>query len=354
VSGEPIRVGFLSGIRHARSYAALLAARPDVEIVGVAEDLDVPDWMVDESRQLARDLAVPFVEGTEALADPARVDLAMVCSEPVRHAALTAAAASAGLHVCCDKPVAVDLAGADAVVAAAAASPRVCAVVHRTLSPAMRRLRSYVDAGAVGLPLHLDVEFFSSAATFAADVERPELVVDPRLSGGGEMRNFLGYAVDAVRHLTGLEVVEVFAEAGTLFGGPHAATGVEDSAVVSLLLDRGVTATATISRPPAVPAPGSSRSAVRLVGSHGHAAANDETPRVLEFRGTATTAHPLEGAGLAALHACFDDVLRAVASGGSPGYTVEDARAGVAVVDAAFRAAATGRNVRLAAVLGGQ
>jgi predicted dehydrogenase len=354
MTGSPIRVGFLSGIRHARSYATLLAGRSEVEIVGVAEDLDVPDWMVDESRRLAGDLGVPFVAGTGVLADPARVDLAVVCSEPVRHAVLTAAAAGAGVHVCCDKPVAVDLAGADAVVAAAAAFPAVCAVVHRTLSPALRRLRSYVDAGAIGLPLHLDVEFFSSAATFALDVERPELVVDPALSGGGEMRNFLGYAVDAVRHLTGLEVTEVYAEAGTLFDGPHASTGVEDSAVVSLLLDHGVTATATVSRPPAVPAPGSSRSAVRLIGSHGHAAVNDETPRVLEFRGTTTTSHPVDGAGLAALTACFDDVLGAVRSGGTPGYTVEDARAGVAVVDAAFRSAATGRNVRLAAVPDGQ
>lgn len=46
-------------------------------------------------------------------------------------------------------------------------------------------------------------------------------MVDTQLSGGGELLNCLGYAVDYIHYLTGLKVEKVYAEASTLFSNIH-------------------------------------------------------------------------------------------------------------------------------------
>jgi predicted dehydrogenase len=290
---------------------------------------------------------VPWTTDVDALLSGG-VDLVVVCSEPTRHARLAVSALRAGANVCIDKPVATTSSDAESVVRAADDSAGLCAVVNRTFSPAMRRLRAWVDAGHLGLPRHVDVEFLTSSASFEADVENPSLVADPALSGGGELRNFLGYAVDAARFLTGLEVEEVYAEASTLFGGAHAEHAVEDAGIVSLLFGHGVTATVTVGRVPAVPTVGSAHSTMRLIGSHGSAVASDERPRILRFDGTQASSIAVGGGGGAsALTAFFADLLASVRDRRSPAYSVRDAAAGVAVVDAAYRSFTQGRNIVL-------
>lgn len=348
MTADRLRVGFAGAVRHARQYATLLAGDPRVRIVGMADAAGVPAWIGDAGSELAGSIGVPWFGDIAELLRPESVDLVVVCTEPTRHADMAVAVLRAGLALGCDKPVATGLAGADAVVSAASEAGSICTVVNRTFAPSLQRLRGWVDSGAVGLPRHVDVEFLTSSATMGSDVERAEMVVDPALSGGGEMRNFLGYAVDAIRYLTGLEVTEVYAEVGALFDGPHAAHGVEDTAVVSLQLDHAVTATATISRCPAVPTLGSSHSSVRLIGSHGHAVVDDETPRVIRFRPDGTQPYPVGGGGGAqALSAFFDELISCALRREETSYTVHDARAGVAVIDAAYRSVDTGRSIAI-------
>ena len=345
---QRLRVGFLGGVRHASPYATTLATDPRVEIVGVAEQVSAPEWIQGAARELASQLGVAWTTDLDSFAGEESLDLAVVCTEPTRHADVACIALTAGRNVCVDKPIATTLAGARRVADAAASAVGLCAVVNRTFSPALRRLRSWTDAGNIGLPRHVDVEFLTSLRTFATDVEDPRLVVDQELSGGGELRNFLGYAVDAIRYLTGLEIAEVYAETSNLFNGPHAEHGVEDAGVVSMLLQHGVTATATIARVPAVPTIGPAHSAIRLIGSHGYATADDEHPRVLRFDGDAVSAVPVDGGGgRVAVDAFFHDLIERVLCRDSAGYSVLDACAGVQAVDAAYRSSATGRNIVL-------
>lgn len=346
--GERLRVGFMSGVRHAGQYGAILAADPRVEIVCMAEEPDAPDWARRHGERLARALGVPWSTDVLALCQGERIDLALICSEPVRHARLAIEALTAGVHVLVDKPVATTVPDADAVLAAADAAAGVCTVVNRTYSPAVARLWRWVDAGHLGLPRHVDVEFLASGAHFTASVERPDLVLDPALSGGGELLNFRGYAVDYIRYLTGLEIVEVYAEASTLFGAGHAAHAVEDCAVVSLGLQHGVTATATVGRIPAAPGLGAGSSTVRLIGSHGHVVADDDLPQVLRY-GNGVVAHPVAAGGAeAALTAFLTDLVSHLLAGTRPRYGVADACAAVAVIDAAYRSVATGRTAVVA------
>jgi len=336
-----LRVAVLSAVRHATDYLRLLGQDQRVELVAVAEEPSAPEWMRADSRAAAERAGVRYTETVAEVLDPARVDLVLVCSSPARHARLALAALFAGIDVLIDKPVAATLEDADALVEAAERTGRVCAVVNRTHAPALRRARAWVDAGHVGLPRHLDMEFLASGAHFATSVERPELVVDPALSGGGEMLNFLCYCADAVTYLTGLRAVEVHAFTGALFSELHAEHGVEDSAVVSILLERGVTATVTLGRVPYAPGTTPTTSSLRLLGSHGHAVVDDDRPAVAKFGPEGATSLTAD-AGQVAAERYLRHVVDCLVAGAVPDYTVRDARASLAVVDAAYRSAERG------------
>lgn len=339
-----MRIGFLSGVRHAQPYATLLADDPRVQLVGVAEESSAPTWMHEDTAALG----LPVLD-VDSLLDPAVVDAVVVCSEPTRHAALASRALKAGLHVLVDKPVGTSLAEVDELVGVASGARGTASVINRLPSPALQRLRGWVDAGHLGLPLHVDAEWFAAGAHFATSVERPELVVDPALSGGGEVLNFLLYPVDQILHLTGLAVQEVHCEAATLFGGLHEQHGVEDTAVVSLLLEHGVTATVTVGRVPAAPGLGPVSSTLRLLGSHGHATADDDRPAVSRFTTAGgVEAIPVGGDSSAAiLRLMLDDYVTRLVAGQRPSYSLEQARASLAVVDAAYRSIASGQPARL-------
>ncbi|PFG38629.1 putative dehydrogenase [Georgenia soli] len=342
----PLRVSLLSGVRHAADYLRVLGADPRVELVVVAEEPDAPGWVRADSRRVAERAGAGYTEDVPGALDPTVTDLVVVCSEPTRHARLAVQALEAGVDVLVDKPVATSLADAEAVLAAAARTGRVCAVVNRTHTPALRRARGWIDAGHVGLPLHLDLEFFASGAHFATSVERPQLVVDTALSGGGEIMNFLGYCADAAHYLTGLRTREVHAMAGALFSPAHSDAGVEDTAVVTLGLERGVTATVTLGRVPHAPGGTPTTSSVRVLGSHGHAVADDDVPAVSRFDGSGRATLAAD-AGQVAVSAYVGHVVDALLTGAQPDYTVAHARDAMAVIDAAYRSLATGDVVTL-------
>lgn len=349
MSPSPVRVAFLSGVRHALPYAGLLAEDSRVQIVGVTEGDDAPGWVRADSMAAAYEMGVPFHEDPTTLLDPEVADVVVVCSEPTRHAALAEAALRAGLPVLIDKPAATSSVALVRISAAALDAGLPVGIVNRLASPAVQRLRRWVDAGHLGLPLHVDVEWFASGAHFATSVERPELVVDPALSGGGELLNFLLYPVDYIRYLTGLEVVEVHCEAATLFNEPHRATGVEDGAVVSLLLERGVTATVTLGRVPAAPGLGPVSSSIRLLGSHGHATSDDDLPQVRRYdTDGGVQALPVDGpSSVAILRRQLVPALLDLAARRQPAYALADAGASLAVTEAAYRSTTLGQPVRL-------
>lgn len=343
-----VRLGVLGGARHAGVYLPLLRTDPRVELVALAEEPGVPGWMLADSRAVAGRFGLPFEEGSHGLLDPARVDAVLVCSEPARHARLAIEALRAGLHVIVDKPVATTLADAQAVAKTAASASRSCTVVNRTHAASLRRTRSWIDSGQLGIPLHVDYECLASGAHFASSVERPELVLDPALAGGGELLNFGGYGVDAVRYLTGLDVVSVQAFAGALFDLGHADAGLEDVALVSLGLARGVTATLTVGRVPWAPGPGASLNSFRVVGSHGHATGDDNAPAVLRYGPEGVGALPQPGAtGSDIVGAFFDHVVGRLLVGAAPEYTAADALISAEVVAAAYRSVREGVPVAL-------
>lgn len=343
----PLRTVVVSAVRHATDYARLLIGHPRIEVVAVAEDRSASDVAQEAAHGLATDLGVPLwnvdeLSGPGGKTGACEADLAVICSEPTRHAQLAVRLLDGRLHVLVDKPVATTLDDARAVVDAMVRSDRRCAVITRALLPAVVRLQSWVDAGWLGLPRSIDIEFLASGRDFDTTVERPELVVDPALSGGGELMNFLGYAIDQARAITGCEPLEVHTEMGALFSALHAEHGVEDVGVISMLMTNGVVASLTAGRAPVVPSTGFASSTVRVIGSQSYAEIDTETSALRRFDSHGGVHDIAVGAPAGgAAGAVIDALVRGIMDGVPLPYDVRDAAMATATIEAAYLSART-------------
>src|SRR6187455_2921699 len=81
------------------------------------------------------------------------VDGVLITAPARSHTDLVVAAAAAGKHVFCEKPMAVTLADADRAIAAAEQADIVLQVgFNRRFAPAFAAARAAIDAGRIGTP----------------------------------------------------------------------------------------------------------------------------------------------------------------------------------------------------------
>jgi myo-inositol 2-dehydrogenase/D-chiro-inositol 1-dehydrogenase len=350
VSEQRLGVLLLSGVRHQASYAALYARHPRLRIVALADEADLPPWMDALNHNLANRLGVPYVRDVDEGVARADVDIVSVASEPTRHARLAAVGARAGKHVLVDKPLGLSVAQCREVAMAVQHSAQKLTFVHRLFSPAIQRLRAEIDAGTLGLPWAVHVSWLAAGGLAGGTVENDALVVDPQLSGGGELANFLGYPVGYIRYLTGLEVERVFAVCGNHVHAAHKTYGVEDFGVLQLQLQRGVLASITVGRLPAGACAGPGVFSVRVHGSHASMLVDEERPQVRILRAGEARTRTADGfAGEQALGALIDDFVHAIETGGDPLCGIDDAVALSAVLEAAYVSASQGQPCTVAA-----
>ena len=132
--------GFIGRV-HARSLRLAGA-----ELVGVASSS--PESAAAAAAELGADRAY---DSAEALVDDPNVDAVHICTPNHLHLPLAEAALAAGKHVICEKPLAMDAAGAQRLVDAAAGSGLRAAVpfVYRYY-PTVREARERVARGQTG------------------------------------------------------------------------------------------------------------------------------------------------------------------------------------------------------------
>jgi 1,5-anhydro-D-fructose reductase (1,5-anhydro-D-mannitol-forming) len=144
---EPMRWALIGASTIAHEYVIpALRDLPDAEILGVFSA------SAERGRSYAdaHDIPRAYVSLEECLADPS-VDAVYISTTNDLHAHQTQAAARAGKHVLCDKPLATTLAEADAMVAACEEAGVVFATNHHLPnSPAHRALRRLIQDGALG------------------------------------------------------------------------------------------------------------------------------------------------------------------------------------------------------------
>ncbi|MFB0533892.1 MAG: Gfo/Idh/MocA family protein [Anaerolineae bacterium] len=181
---------------------------------------------------------VPCVNQEQLLAHP-EVDVVCVCTPSGQHAAQAIAAAKAGKHVLMEKPMAVSLADADAMIAAChQAGVQLGVVLQRRAEPLFQRIHSAIQAGDLGdltlgvvtMPYHRSQAYYDQAdwrGTWDLD-------------GGGVLMNQGIHLVDLLVWYMG-DPVQVQAYAATL----HRDIEVEDTLAATLRFANGALATIT-------------------------------------------------------------------------------------------------------------
>ncbi|WP_395703440.1 Gfo/Idh/MocA family protein [Aquabacterium sp.] len=223
--------GLIGASTIARQYMVdAIRAQPGHAVVAVASG-DAA-----HARAFAAELGIPRVHASVAalLADPA-VQVVYISSTNDQHEPQVLAAAAAGKHVLCEKPLALSLAAARGMVAACARAGVLMATNHHLRNAAShRRLRELVRAGAIGRPL--------AARVFHA-VQLPPALQGWRVArpeaGGGVVLDITVHDIDTLRFVLDAEPIEAVALAQHA-GMAHA--GLEDGVMAVLRFDNGVVA----------------------------------------------------------------------------------------------------------------
>ncbi|MBN2309774.1 MAG: Gfo/Idh/MocA family oxidoreductase [Candidatus Hydrogenedentes bacterium] len=142
----PIGIGVLSFAHgHVNSYAHVMKDFEDVRLVAAYDDDEGRGKGVCEATGMQY---TPHVE--DVLSNP-DVQAVMVGSETSRHAELCVAAAQAGKHILCQKPMALTLADCDRMIAAVEQSGIMFAMAFQMRhDPANIKMREVVQSGELG------------------------------------------------------------------------------------------------------------------------------------------------------------------------------------------------------------
>jgi predicted dehydrogenase len=138
-----------------RAHVRELRGAPDMEVVALCDILPASlDRLGDEAGIDASHRYLNYVEMLER----ERPDIAVVTTQSPQHAEITIAAAERGIHVQCEKPLALNLVEADAMVAACAKSGVRLGVNHsRRAAPGATYVRDLIAAGEIGDVLSVDI-----------------------------------------------------------------------------------------------------------------------------------------------------------------------------------------------------
>ncbi|MEM7114435.1 MAG: Gfo/Idh/MocA family oxidoreductase [Chloroflexota bacterium] len=188
------------GKLHARLWDGL----PNAQVVAV---MDVDETAV--SQQLT---TLPHAKGyadyKTAISQPS-VDVVSVCIPTNLHPEVAIYAAEQGKHVLCEKPIALTLDDADAMIAAAKkAGVKFAVGLMRRYSPITEQLRQWLDEGNLGRPI-------MALASNVMEL-RPKRAMHNAHGNGGPVIDMLIHYVDTWKTILDAQPISVVAQGLTL------------------------------------------------------------------------------------------------------------------------------------------
>lgn len=233
-----LRIGVISFAHpHAESYVRVLSTMPGVQVL--ACDPDSQHWGRGElrGRPLADQLGVSYVDELDALYAWGP-DAVIVTSENALHRVHVERAASHGVHVLCEKPLATNAADADAMNAAcAAAGVQLMTAYPVRFAPEFVALRAAVRAGELGRVLTIN-----GTNNGKIPVGDRGWFTDPVLSGGGALVDHIVHIADLLDELLGRALPErVHAVTNHILHADLPQVQVETGGLVSLTYAAGAT-----------------------------------------------------------------------------------------------------------------
>jgi myo-inositol 2-dehydrogenase / D-chiro-inositol 1-dehydrogenase len=225
-----LNVGIIGAGRIGKVHAATLAYR-----IPSARMLAVADVNLAAAQQMAAQFGIPTAtDDPAAVLGNKAIDAVFICSATDTHATFTEAAAAAGKHIFCEKPIALDLAQIDRALAAVTkAGVKLQVGFNRRFDANFARVRQAVVTGEIGTPALLHI--------ISRDPGPPPIAY-VKVSGG----MFLDMSIhdfDMARFLIGAEVEEIYTQAGVTVDPAIGEAGDVDTAVVMLKYSNGVIGT---------------------------------------------------------------------------------------------------------------
>ncbi len=325
----PVAWGFIG--------AGGVARRRMLPAVGGHPEVTVAAVMVRDQRR-AECLAEEFGAGAaydstdSLLADPA-VEAVYIATPPHVHGEQVEAAARAGKHILLEKPMALDVATCDrmlAAVAEAGVELAVCFPLRHT--GALQLLRAWLVAGELGELVYLRAQLAKwyplDAAAWRAD---------PAQSGGGVIMDLGSHLLDLAAWLGG-EVESVGAVASRMVWD----VTVEDTALITVAFASGAQAVLEVSF-----AVHDSRNMIELYGTSGYALAPSPRERGTVCRRSVNGEEEAQPETVNVYQRELLDFGAALRGGGSPATSGADGRLNVACLAAAYRAAERGGRERV-------
>jgi predicted dehydrogenase len=178
-------------------HRTALAASSEAELVGVA------DINTQLGQQRADELGVPFYQQHQAMLADLRPDVTSIITPHPYHAPIAIDALNAGSHVLVEKPIAVHVGEADAMIAAADANDRLLAVnFQQRFRPEVMAVHKLLHEGGLGQIRRVTViePWIRTAVYFRNAGWRGTW----RGEGGGVLMNQAPHGLDLICYLMGL------------------------------------------------------------------------------------------------------------------------------------------------------
>jgi len=333
-----LNMGLLGAGRIGRVHAQNLAYRlPQARLAAVA------DVFANAAERVAAEYAIPaaYDDPRRVLDDPA-IDAVVICTSTDTHAALIEAAAQAGKHIFCEKPIALDLAAIDAALATVEqAGVKLQIGFNRRFDANFARVRQAITSGEIGQPHLLRIT--------SRDPQPPPL--DYIKVSGGIFLDMTIHDFDMARFLVGDEVVEVSAAGAVLVDPAIGEAGDIDTAIVTLRYASGALGVIENSRRAVY----GYDQRVEVFGSAGMISAANETPHRAVLSDARGVHGPLplyffleryEAAYIGEMQAFVESIRE----GTPPPVSGLDGRAPVVMGHAASKSYREGRPVRLSEI----
>lgn len=318
----------------AGAHRRWVETRPDAALLAVCDSTEVRQ----EAARAENPDASVYSDYADLLADP-RVDLVIVTTPPNSHCELAIRAADAGKHVFVDKPFAMTLAEAEAMLTA---GERNGVVMHchqsRRYDGEYRAIVEAVRAGCIGEVTHVRrvwSQYGMGWATWGIEGFNPAWRVQ-RAFGGGMVYDYAPHLGDQVLRLLDQPVRSVFADArGIAFSNE-----VDDHFSCLLRFQNGATAYLEASNLARLPAPH-----WYVTGTQGVLTAEKYgSPVRLLAEGMS---EPEELAPINDLDALYENLVRACRGEEPANVTPDQLRESMGLIDAIFASARSGECVEI-------
>ena len=212
------------------------------------------------------------------------IDAVYIATPVHLHAAQTVAAAEAGKHVLCEKPMALNVAECEQMIAATRANNvKLGIAYYRHFYPVIHRMKDLIESGEIGDPILVQINAFE---WFNPEPEHPRSwLLNRKLAGGGPMFDFGCHRIEVL-----LDIFGGIRDVKATTANVQFDRDVEDTAAAVFQFDRGTCGVLTVSH--AAYEPQDSLDVFASRGSIHVGVLNEGKMRVKNENGERTELHP--------------------------------------------------------------